>query len=327
MLRRLVAPFLAPCLLSACFSYQAASSGAVGCPIPDIEIRDTHLTPSGNGPTRTWTAICRDHEYLCSTAGGGSAACTRVAPEAQAADRDAHGEHRVERGFDAAQNTPTVSAHVRLGVRRSLGLSARPRTPQDVAVSVVLLKQRGVACNQMRWTINAIPQPSMPVKAHDLGPTYRLEGSLHHDVIAEFGRPQPSLSIEGCGQTLALDAAALAALAEFGKVYNDIAKSVAMAPFPAPTQLTCEPRSPTELHVQWQNPDSNAGGVELEHGVAGGATESAVMDLPTSESLLSALRPGTAYVVRVRLRRVDEHGPWEETKCRTHDAAPSGPPE
>lgn len=110
-------------------------------------------------------------------------------------------------------------------------------------MNVVLLKQRGVACNEMRWTINAIPQPSIPVQAHDLGPTYRLEGSVHRDVIAELGRPQPSLSIEGRGQALTLDAAALAALAEFGKVYTDIAKSAAVAPFPAPTQLTCERRS------------------------------------------------------------------------------------
>jgi len=322
MYLRLASAFIAPWLLSACFSHTAASSGAVGCPIPDIEIRDAELTPGPAGPTRNWTAICRDREYLCSSVGNGSAACTRVAPEVEAPVAGARGEHWVERGLDEAQGTPTVRAHVRLGVRRSLELLARPTTRQDVTVKVILLKQRGVSCTDMRWTLNAMPQPSVPVTVSDLGPTYRLEAIMPRDVVAQLGRPQPSLSIEGCGQEVSLDAGALAALSEFADVYADIAASVAVTPLPAPTQLTCEARSPTALYVQWQNPDSRAGGVELEHSEQEGMRHSSVMDLPRSESLLDGLLPGTQYVVRVRLRQADEHGPWVETACGTLEVEP-----
>lgn len=322
MFIRCAIALIAPWLLSGCFSYPAASSGAVGCPTRDIEIREAQLTLGGSGPVRNWTAICHEHEYLCSSVGTGSAACSRVASEDQASSAAARSQHWVKRGFEEAQATPTVTAHLRLGVRQSLDLSARPTTLEDVAVRVIMLKQRGVACTEMRWTLNAIPQSTMPVRVHDLGPTYRLEGTLPRAVVAELQRPRPSLRMEACGQTVSLDAGALAALSEFADVYSDIAMGAA-TPLPAPTQLTCESPAPSELLVRWQNPGSGAGSVELEYAeqqaMPAGQNRS-VMDLPTSESLLVGLVPGTPYAVRVRLRRADEYGAWAETVCRTRDA-------
>lgn len=211
------------CLVCGCFPYQAVSSGAVGCSAQDIEIRHTHLTPGFSGPTRTWSAICQDREHLCSSSREGGAACTQVSPEISNAEPAR--AQRVERGFDAERQTPTVRAHARLDVRRWLELFARPRADQNVAMTLRLLKVRGVECDGVRLTLNGTPQASAPVRVQDEGPTYRLETTLGLELIRELQRPHPSLDIDGCGQTVTVTPESLGALAEFAVVYTDLARA------------------------------------------------------------------------------------------------------
>ncbi len=225
MLCRLLLSVGSTLLLTACFPYQSASSGAVGCPPVDVEIRNTRFRPGANGPTRTWTAICRDREHLCSAAGSSGAACTRIAPEDGELARSTRQVHRLDRGFDNEQQTPSVSAQIRLDVRRWIALRALPRVQEEVEITMRLLKHRTVTCEHIQWKLNGIPHAPVYAKVKDEGPTFGLSTQLGSEFIRELQRPHPSLSVEGCGQTLTVEGQALDTVVEFAKVYSDLAES------------------------------------------------------------------------------------------------------
>jgi hypothetical protein len=209
--------------LSACFSYQTASSGAVGCPPGDIVIRDKQVKPSLQGPTRTWTAICGDRQHQCSSVGAPStAACTEVV-DVDAVDR--LDDYRFARSFDAQRNASRIEAHLRIDVRRSLELFAVPSADASVRVIVRLLSQRDVQCDRVRFIANSVPVASTLVAVRREAFTHRLDVDLGEPLLRELRRPHPTLTLEGCGQSLTLDPRAMATLGDFTRMYDDLAKT------------------------------------------------------------------------------------------------------
>lgn len=211
--------------LTACFPYQRISSGSIGCHPQDIEIRDARGGRfPGTGP-RTWLAVCHGVDFRCVanpelTTGSGQCARVSTAPT-PSAPPPALPQSYVKRVVQGDQGG--VEAQVHFDARQNLMVAAAPRTRPEIDLALTVLEKRNVPCAKLSLTANHSWRRDVPFRVLSSGPTWRIEASAEPALATELARPEPTLTIEACGQTLTLAPSQLAVLARFAAVYQDLA--------------------------------------------------------------------------------------------------------
>lgn len=246
---------------------RAASSGQVGCPEDEIEIRDEE---SGWG-TRTWTATCHDRVFYCSSAPagehGGQYSCTAAIDGGDRYRREHDNGKPVAPPPEPAQGPVAVTRTLEFYGGGKVGVRGTPsenggrlelyaelvRDPVTVASWSECMDGQLVADDA------SYPLQDVSVRAADGGKPTTLRATAKVGVLIRVVKAKQKAAIVACGQQNWLDQPArrtlFALLQEFKGIAErsgtwDPSLEPAATAAAAPAPAASSPLEASEAHPQ-----------------------------------------------------------------------------